>query len=816
MARRALALLLVALGGACSRPPVGPTEVATAARIREASELLWGPAAVGAIGDVRMTNGRMMVVIASTDRAVGFAASGGNIIDVAPLPEGEDHLNQIFLFLADDFPRQARYTKLEIIDAGGSRPAIVRASGLDDKNPKISIETDYILAPGERVLTLTTRFTSSSTATIPHYAMGDAVQWGRAEHLAPGIGFQLSGRKKDLPWIAGLGPGTSYAFVAPRGATFSGPNGAMWSDPIGQIEDLPPKKPVAYSRHLVVGSGDTASMMPAIARLRQEPTGRIEGSVTTGPEGAPVQDATVRILDTKGALVGLAAVGAKGWYSIELPPGTYAVEAIAPGRRPAHAEGEASFQLEAGATVSRVMNLGPPAILAWRVEGEDGRAPPVKVTIVGRAGTADPRLGPAFAASGAGTVVLSPRGFGEAAVGVGSYEIYISQGPELELIHDTVDLAEGERREIRGKLRRTVHTEGFIAADLHQHAVPSFDSGVSLPDRALSNAAEGVEVLVSTDHNVLIDFQPTIAAGGLGRVLATVIGTEATTHSVGHFNGFPLNLKRDDPRGGMVDPEGMTPREIFELLQAMAPGIQPFLQVNHPRAGFIGYFDLMKLNPARGEAQDPRWRTDFNGLEVVQFGFNEETDQVLEDWFSLLRRGVRPTATGNSDSHTITGREVGWARTMVCLPDDNPTRLDVKAFTAALHRGCATVSGGPFLTIRTGTVAMGGLIHPRKGRFQLHVHAEAPSWISTNRLRVYADGLVVHDAPIAATGPVRVDAEIPLSCAQDCFVLARVDGDTELTPILSAADKRHPLPIAITNPIFVDADGDGTYSRGHP
>ncbi len=817
--------MLAVLAVACRPAPTGPTPWARASVIREASELLWGPASTGAIGDVRLVNDRLMVVVAGVDRAVGFAASGGNIIDVAPMPEGDDHLNQIFLYLAEDFPRQARYTKLEIIDAGGAKAAVVRATGLDDKNAKIAIETDYVLRPGSQELTMITRFTSSSTGTIRNYSMGDAIQWGRAEHLAPGVGFKLGGRRRDLPWIAGIGPGTSYAIVPHGPLPFHGPNGSVWSDPIGQVSDLPPKQTVAYTRHVVVGTGDTSSMMQTISTLRTEATGRIEGAVTTAveessPTGAsaalasPVKDATVEIMDAQGGLVGLASVDARGWYAIDLVPGTYSVLARAPGRAAARPESPAAFALAAGETVSRVMKLAPPAVIAWRIEGEDGRAPALKVTIVGVDGTPDPNLGPAFQGSGAGPVVLSSRGLGEAAVGVGSYEVLVSRGPEFELIRQRVVLAQGEKKEIRGRLVRSVDTRGYLAADLHQHAVPSFDSGVSLADRVLSNAAEGVEVLVSTDHNVLVDFRPVIAAQGLGRNLATIIGTEATTHSVGHFNAFPLEIKRDDPRGGMVDPEGLSPEQIFSFLRGIGEAQNPFLQVNHPRAGFIGYFDLMKLEPRSGAASDPRFRTNFDGLEVVQFGATSETDQVLEDWFALLRRGLRVTATGNSDSHTVTVREVGWPRTMVCQPDDNPTRLDPRAFTEALRRGCATISGGPFLTVKSGTVSMGGLTRQQRGRFPLTVHVEAPAWISTSRLRIYLDGLVVKDQPITRGEVVRLHQELSFGCAEDCFLVARVDGDVPLVPMLSSGEDRNPLPIALTNPIYVDADGDGTFKRG--
>src|SRR5262245_58352055 len=223
-------------------------------------------------------------------------------------------------------------------------------------------------------------------------------------------------------------------------------------------------------------------------------------------------------------------------------------------------------------------------------------------------------------------------------------------------------------------MSRVVDTRGFISADLHQHAAPSFDSGVSLTDRAVSNAVEGVEVLVSTDHNVVTDYRPVIAAQGLGRAVVSIIGTEATTHSVGHFNAFPLMYSPGKLRGGMVDPEGLTPRQIFEYLRGMRVAeIDPVIQVNHPRSGKItGYFDIMWLDPKSGDARDPRFIPDFDAVEVMTFGKTQETDAAIDDWFALLDRGLKITATGNSDSHSISFREVGWPRTFVCVENDDP------------------------------------------------------------------------------------------------------------------------------------------------
>ena len=59
------------------------------------------------------SDGKILAVITRDDSASGFAVSKGNLVDLAPLPTGEDHLNELFLYLDDEFPRQARYERVD-------------------------------------------------------------------------------------------------------------------------------------------------------------------------------------------------------------------------------------------------------------------------------------------------------------------------------------------------------------------------------------------------------------------------------------------------------------------------------------------------------------------------------------------------------------------------------------------------------------------------------------------------------------------------------------------------------------------------------
>ena len=813
MARRTL-VFVVAWTAGCSgvepKPtppaPVGP--VAEARQIASPDDRLAGPSATGQIGDLRIANDRLVAVITKRPPVGGFAVCPGNLVDLAPREAPSDQLNEVFLYLGDSFPRQADYDRVQIVDPGGpGRSARIRASGQDTQAPFITIETDYILAPGQTWLTLETRFTSTATYTIERFAVGDAIQWGRTEHMAPGYGFEIAGQRINVDWIAGLGRKVSYALVPDGPNELQTPSGAMWSDPIGQTLTLAPGRTATYRRHVVVGRGDTASLSDAIAVLRGEPTGILRGRVAEADR--QISDAMVVVQTTGGKLFGVGFADADGRYAIRLPPGRYRVYARAPGRRPTE---PTDAKVRAKKETDLDFRMGGAGQIAWRITDEDGRAPPVRLSIFGRDGTRTPHFGPSFVADGAENYVFSQTGAGARPLSPGRYRVVVSRGPEYEIIDRALEVRASQTSTVQATLQRAFDTPGFVSADLHQHAAPSFDSGVSLEDRVIANTTEAVEVLVSTDHNTLTDYTPVIARLGLGAYVRSMVGVEATTHSVGHFNLLPLK-RQDAPRGGMIDPEGMTPRELIDFTRTLAAtGIDPFVQVNHPRSPKnTGYFEIMGLGQD-GQARDPRYSDDYDGIEIVALGYPEDTRRARDDWFALLRRGRRITATGNSDTHTLTRRPSGWPRTYVCMDDDRPQAFDPKAFTQCLRNGCATVSAGPVVTIRSGETKMGGLTRARRGRVPVHIRVQAAGWVATDRLIVRVDGRPFRTIDLKRNkGAVRYDGGITVKCKTDCFIVAEVEADASLEPVIKNRPGMRPTPVGLTNPIYVDVDGDGRY-----
>jgi hypothetical protein len=193
---------------------------------------------------------------------------------------------------------------------------------------------------------------------------------------------------------------------------------------------------------------------------------------------------------------------------------------------------------------------------------------------------------------------------------------------------------------------------------------------------------------------------------------------------------------------------------------------------------------------------------DYDGVELLNGPDANRFRLVRADWLSLLLQGNVHVGVGNSDTHRA-GEVPGLPRTYVALADDRIVGFDEAAFFAALSKGRAFATTGPLLDVKLGEAGPGQRFRGRAGT--LRVAVDAAPWVPVERLLVHRDGEIVADRPIARGGAV----ELPLEFARDGFVVVEVEGvpDPTWTALLPGF-----TPLAVANPIFVDADGDGTWN----
>lgn len=472
-------------------------------------------------------------------------------------------------------------------------------------------------------------------------------------------------------------------------------------------------------------------------------------------------------------------------------------------------------------------DAGPVGTLRFEIVDEAGQPIPGRLTFTTPAGDT-PELFPGRDARPQDlavrrNVVATLSGRGAITVPVGRWVVHASRGLEWSLATTELDLAEGATVDWRAELRREVDTTGWVSGDFHLHTLTYSGHGdANLDERVVTLIAEGVELAVATDHNHHTDYGPTIEALGAGEHVTAVTGNEVST-PIGHFNAFPLK-----PDRAPVDAQLTDGGELFRLIRAEPNrfDVVPVVQLNHPRWGSIDWFGKTGLDPVTGTSQEGAWSDDFDALEV--FNANEgwgypdaETDpghvgesrhSVLRDWYHLLDRGHRYAAVGNSDSHRVLENSPGWPRNFLPSSTDDAAAIDPAEIAARLRERRAFTTFGPFVELSVGGVPMGGDATATDGRLEVALRIQAASWIDCDRALIVANGEVVHELAIPdARDPVRLDETVTLSLPHDAWIAVRVEGDDPLAPIVSSP-ARPVRPWALTNPVWVDADGDGEWT----
>ncbi len=372
---------------------------------------------------------------------------------------------------------------------------------------------------------------------------------------------------------------------------------------------------------------------------------------------------------------------------------------------------------------------------------------PCKLTFLGAAGSRAPAFTrddhPLRIAGGVAAYnrVFSLAGEGIIRVPPGRYDVYVSRGPEWTL-HVERGLRVGPRgARLETTLSHVVDSTGYLGGDFHVHAERSFDSVVPMSARVDEFAADGVELIVSTDHNTLSDYAPVIRKLGAERYLTSIVGEEITTQHWGHYGAFPLEVHPGLPRGGAVRVRGRTASQIFAEVRRRFPGA--LIDVYHPHFPQIGYFNDAKLDAKRAEFHRAGASYAFNALELLngyRDGDRTGVRAVLPDWFRLLDHGYRFTATGDSDTHHLTKNEGGYPRNYLRVASDRPGALTPQSFAHALRAGRSFLTTGPFVRLSVDGGGLGDTVEARSGKAVGHIEVQAAPWIDVSRVLLFVNG----------------------------------------------------------------------------
>ncbi|MBI1851914.1 MAG: CehA/McbA family metallohydrolase [Planctomycetes bacterium] len=463
-------------------------------------------------------------------------------------------------------------------------------------------------------------------------------------------------------------------------------------------------------------------------------------------------------------------------------------------------------------TIAKVRLYALVPVVVKAHEKKASQAYPITLVFESSDGESDPILGPAYRASGARSVVIDTTGETTAWLrSPGAFRVWAMRGLEYTAPSAAFSTVAGAPPPIDLEIERAFDPPGQVGADFHLHSVGSPDSQIVFEDRVRACAAAGLEFIVATEHNNVVDLMPAIRKLGYESRLRATSGDEITTKNpnIGHFNLFPLVPDTTKPQNGAAPFEGLKPADLAENARAL--GRPTVLQINHPRLGDIGYFNLFRLEFAgtdgAGRTALAGFSTQFDAIEVLNGDESiEGVKRVLSDWWKLLDEGLALTATGNSDSHKIVFQEAGWPRNYVRVGTDDPAAVRTDDIVAAVRAHRVSVSHGPVIRLLVGGKdAIGDEITRKDGKLDVRVQVDAAPWVHVDRVDVVVNDAVAASMDVPFSRDVRrLDHTFSLTLERDAWVVVVAEGSGFDAP----ARLRHDIPpFAFTNPIWVDVDG---------
>jgi hypothetical protein len=710
------------------------------------------------------------------------------------------------------------YFNVNSVIASFTGGAITLALDTEAEVPLLAT-TYYVLSPGERRVELVTALCNQGEKPLL-LPVGDLLDTGGDvavfNPFAKAGGFGVSYSEiADTPDFALVGSEVAYAYLPPTVqnqslfvagvvGTLLGSSGVTdWLSVEGRKTGalkIPGRGAASYRRSLVIARS-LSELRDEVLTARGGPLRRLSGTVTRG--GAPVVGAKVAAVrpvtyrystadgteraESRTVTESVFTTGPDGAYGGLLPPGDYSVWSVAPDARPTP---EAALSLGA-ADVRKDLALDAPAVVTVSVrDAGKGLPMPAKVAFLCPGSCPERnrlfRIGEpqiqGLPPDVARIVYSDARGEVTLRLPAGDYDVLVSRGPEWSTWPDgypaqrgeRVSLVAGANPPLRATLNHVVDTTGWMSGDFHVHGINSPDSPVPHVARVQSFLGEGVDILVSTDHDFVTDYAPTIArldalsapgAPKASDLLATFTGVELTTFDYGHFNSFPITAKPEDRNGGALDwangtGPSLTPKELMAGLKALPgpAGAPRVVQLNHPRGGshlnrikvdtrtFISHEDpaRYRLPPRAPDARGDTGLFDrgFTAIELLNNFNQDDVHAVMNDWFTFMARGFLVTGTAVSDTHSRLSFSGGYGRSYCRVGVDRPQDLTPSALALAVNSRRVVGTLGPFVTLEavnaSGQKAQVGETLATSGKaITLSVTVQAPTWMTWDRIEVH-------------------------------------------------------------------------------
>ena len=567
----------------------------------------------------------------------------------------------------------------------------------------------------------------------------------------------------------------------------------------------------------------------------------------------PIENAVVLVKNKQGKNYATGKTGPEGTLDVRLPDGEYNLE-VAPFGRMVQ-----KFELKAGHPELNVSCEKAGRVRA-KVVGGRGNPIPCKVEFRGIEGTADPFFFPDTGSSLVRNLIYTSDGKFDQILPPGKYQVIITRGPEYDAVYRNVEVALGRTSELSASLIRTTDTSGWISADLHNHsnisshAPAAGGSSASQLGRVLNLLCEHIEFAPATEHNIIHSYEPLLEQLGAKAFLATCPGVGLTAggrkYGYNDQNAFPFELKPHHLDGGAPQrphhcaqikwlaswgaeydrksPWSIAqqkvkysgPEKLIQVLQpsnTFPPNVRPWIRaplfvdadkdgvkerVRHLFAYNMDVLDVRSLLPLYDSSKFPR------------------RDNGILDWLQMLEQGYRiPAAINSGATHNFHGS--GGVRNYIRSNADEPSEIETLDVVRALKRGNSFMTTGPFLDAKVEGCGPGQTVRAPDGEVKLQIRIQCPNWIELERVRVLLNSKpskkldwsrTTHADRFFEDGD-QFDASHSLKLQRDTYIIVYATGSGPNLRARKDENDAQAPHIAVTNPIYVDVDGNGFEPR---
>lgn len=793
-------------------------------------------------GDFVLRNKHLTAVIAAplATRNANMTVKevGGCLIDLTARPNESDQLSAFFpgarrfayrSAIARGDGAEVDLSKAPIIRTSAGEVTVIAEPG--EGRPKV--EVTYRLTADSQMLMVISKFTNTGEKPVLVPLTDDF----RLDHSKEEVVKSPDG-ESELYWIHDIYWGQAYGWLAEnakivansttRGAAFQY---AMPDDkPSVTIE---PGESFELVRHLAAAS-HLPELRATVAAVRQKTASVPTELILLDGANRPMPNARIELF-RNGHSWGIVPADASGVARTSLSNGEYELEVSAFGVPVMRREQGLKIQSSAGATPQRfqfAMAKHLTGVLAVQITDSDGQPLPCKVEIIGQGETRTPSFGPETADFAVKNLIYCPHGEAEQELSTGSYEVIVSRGPEFDALFSTLLIQPGKKTSLTGQLPQTVHTPGWVSTDFHSHSTPSGDNTSSQLGRVVNLVCEHLEFAPCTEHNRIDTYLPHIERLKVGKFISSCSGMEltGTPLPLNHQNAFPLQHKprTQDGGGPLTDADPVAQIERLAMWDNRADKL---VQINHPDFGWMSYD-----RDGDGKPDDGFQRM-FSQMDVVEihpihtlltfqptYLYKNQGKPIANrvfHWLQLLNQGLRLRGVVNTDSH-YNFHGSGGIRNWVQSSADDPAAITPLEIVHAAEQGRVIVSNGPYLEVslketgKTKSVTAGQGLDAKSGKVTLSVRVQWPNWFEIDRVVVLVNGRPhpMHDyrkathSDLFRSGNAKFDQKLSLELAEDAHIIVVAAGEKPLGKI-AGPDWGHQTPTAISNPIYIDVDGDG-------